>query len=140
MIRLLIALARNRCKIAALAALTVVSDNCTELTPWTILRLSKERWFGWHYNALGMPIRDSLAESFNGCLMDECLIEMLSTSSARNRFVLAALQHYYSTDRLHSKLGEKTLAEMADQRIWGQVAKQVGVTSKDHHVGAALYL
>ncbi|QCI79643.1 IS3 family transposase [Hankyongella ginsenosidimutans] len=98
---------------------TVVSDNGTELTSSAILRWSQERRVEWHYIAPGKPMQNGFVESFNGRLRDECLNETLFTSLAHARFVLAAWRHDYNTVRPHSKLGGKTPAEIAGQRVWG---------------------
>jgi putative transposase len=51
--------------------LTVVSDNGTELTSTSILRLSQERQVEWHYIMPGKPTQNAFVESFNGRLRDE---------------------------------------------------------------------
>ncbi|MBB3358905.1 putative transposase [Novosphingobium sp. BK486] len=67
----------------------------------------------------GKPMHNGFVESFNGRLRDECLNETLFTSLAHARFVLAAWRHDLNTVRPHSKLGGKTPAEIAGQRVWG---------------------
>ena len=67
----------------------------------------------WHYIAPGKPMENGFVESFNGCLRDECLF----TSMAHARFVLAARRQGYNTVRPDSKLGGKTPAEIAAQRL-----------------------
>ncbi len=119
---------------------TVVSDNGTELTSSAILRWSQERRVEWHYIAPGKPMQNGFVESFNGRLRDECLNETLFTSLAHARFVLAAWRHDYNTVRPHSKLGGKTPAEIAGQRVWGHAPRHVGIPSNNHHEGARLYL
>ena len=119
---------------------TVVSDNGTELTSSAILRWSQERRVEWHYIAPGKPMQNGFVESFNGRLRDECLNETLFTSLAHARFVLAARRHDYNTVRPHSKLGGKTPAEIAGQRVWGHAPRHVAITSTNHHEGARLYL
>ena len=66
--------------------------------------------------------------------------ETLFTSLAHARFVLAAWQHDYNTVRPHSKLGGKTPAEIAGQRVWGHAPRHVAIPSNNHHEGARLYL
>ncbi|WP_301750085.1 IS3 family transposase [uncultured Erythrobacter sp.] len=119
---------------------TVVSDNGTELTSSAILRWSQERRVEWHYIAPGKPMQNGFVESFNGRLRDECLNETLFTSLAHARFVLAAWRHDYNTVRPHSKLGGKTPAEIAGQRVWGHAPRHVANPSNNHHEGARLYL
>ena len=119
---------------------TVVSDNGTELTSWAILRWSQERRVEWHYIAPGKPMQNGFVESFNGRLRDVCLNETLFTSLAHARFVLAAWRHDYNTVRPHSKLGGKTPAEIAGQRVWGHAPRHVAIPSNNHHEGARLYL
>ncbi|WP_371328231.1 IS3 family transposase [Novosphingobium sp. NDB2Meth1] len=118
---------------------TVVSDNGTELTSSAILRWSQERRVEWHYIAPGKPMQKGFVESFNGRLRDECLNETLFTSLAHARFVLAAWQHDYNTVRPHSKLGGKTSAEIAGQRVWGHAPRHVAIPSNQHNEGAILY-
>ena len=119
---------------------TVVSDNGTELTSSAILRWSQERRVEWHYIAPGKPMQNGFVESFNGRLRDECLNETLFTSLAHARFVLAAWRHDYNTVRPHSKLGGKTPAEIAGERVWGHAPRHVAIPSDNHHEGASLYL
>ena len=57
-----------------------VSDNGTELTSNGILKLQQDRIVERHYIALGKPVQNGFAESFNGCLRDECLNEHLFSS------------------------------------------------------------
>ncbi len=119
---------------------TVVSDNGTELTSSAILRWSQERRVEWHYIAPGKPMQNGFVESFNGRLRDECLNETLFTSLAHARFVLDAWRHDYNHVRPHSKLGGKTPAEIAGQRVWGHAPRHVAIPSINHHEGAGLYL
>ncbi|QXF12470.1 IS3 family transposase [Sphingopyxis terrae] len=119
---------------------TVVSDNGTELTSSAILRWSQERRVEWHYIAPGKPMQNGFVESFNGRLRDECLNETLFTSLAHARFVLDAWRHDYNHVRPHSKLGGRTPAEIAGQRVWGHAPRHVAITSTNHHEGARLYL
>ena len=112
----------------------------TELTSSAILRWSQERRVEWHYIAPGKPMQNGFVESFNGRLRDECLNETLFTSLAHARFVLAAWRHDYNTVRPHSKLGGKTPAETAGQRVWGHAPRHVAIPSNTHHEGAGLYL
>ena len=119
---------------------TVVSDNGTELTSSAILRCSQERRVEWHYIAPGKPMQNGFIESSNGRLRDECLSETLFTSLAHARLVLDAWKHDYNTVRPHSKLGGKTPAEIADQRVWGRATRHVAIPSNNHHEGARLYL
>ncbi|CAH0357353.1 IS3 family transposase ISGdi11 [Sphingobium sp. CECT 9361] len=88
----------------------------------------------------GKPMQNGFVESFNGRLRDECLNETLFTSLAHARFVLAAWRHDYNTVRPHSKLGGKTPAEIAGQRVWGHAPRHVAIPSNNHHEGARLYL
>ena len=119
---------------------TVVSDNGTELTSSAILRWSQERRVEWHYIAPGKPMQNGFVESFNGRLRDECLNETLFTSLAHARFVLNAWRHDYNHVRPHSKLGGKTPAEIAGQRVRGHAPGHVAIPSTNHHEGAGLYL
>jgi putative transposase len=54
--------------------------------------------------------------------------------------VLAAWRPDYNTVRPHSKLGGKTPAEIAGQRVWGHAPRHVANPSNTHHEGARLYL
>ena len=117
--------------------LTVVSDNGTSTS---ILRWSQERHIEWHYIAPGKPTQNAFVESFNGRLRDECLNETLFTSLAHARSILAAWKHDYNTVRPHSKLGEKTPAEIAGQRVRGNAPRHVAINSNNQHEGTRLYL
>ena len=119
---------------------TVVSDNGTELTSSAILRWSQERRVEWHYITPGKPMQNGFVESFNGRLRDECLNKTLLTSLAHARSVLAAWRRDYNTVRLHSKLGGKTPAEIADQRVWGHAPRHVAIPSNITHECTRLYL
>jgi putative transposase len=119
---------------------TVVSDNGTELTSSAILRWSQERQVEWHYIAPGKPMQNGFVESFNGRLRDECLNETLFTSLAHVRFVLDAWRHEKNHCRQHSKLGGRTPAEIAGERVWGHAPRHVAIPSNNHHEGAGLYL
>lgn len=63
----------------------------------------------------GKPTQNAFVESFNGKLRDECLNETLFTSLGHARAKLAEWQHDCNTVRPHSKLGGRTLAEIAKQ-------------------------
>jgi putative transposase len=119
---------------------TVVSDNGTELTSSAILRWSQERRVEWHYIAPGKPMQNGFVESFNGRLRDECPNETLFTWLAHARFVLAAWRHDYNTVRPHSKLGGKTPAEIAGQRVWEYAPRHVAIPSNNDHEGTRLDL
>jgi len=120
--------------------LMVVSDNGTELTSSAILRWSQEHRVGWHYIAPGKPTQNAFAESFNGRLRDECLNETLFTSMAHARAALASWRHDYNTVRPHSKLGGKTPAENAGQRVRGHAPGHVAIHANNQHEGTRLYL
>jgi len=120
--------------------LMVVSDNGTELTSSAILRWSQEHRIGWHYIAPGKPTQNAFAESFNGRLRDECLNETLFTSMAHARAELARWRHDYNTVRPHSKLGGKTPAEIAGQRVRGHDPGHVANNANHQHEGTRLYL
>ena len=113
--------------------LAVVSDNGTELTSGSILRWSQERQVEWHYIAPGKPTQNAFVESFNGRLRDECLNETLFTSLVQARAVLAAWRQDYNTVRPHSKLGGRTPAEIAGQRVWGPAPSPVAITLTISH-------
>ena len=68
---------------------TVISNNGTELTSSAILRWSQERQVPWHYIAPGKPMQNTVVESFNGRLRDECLSETLFISLNHARSALA---------------------------------------------------
>ena len=85
-------------------------------------------------------MQNGFVESFNGRLRDECLNETLFTSLAHARFVLDAWRHDYNNVRPHSKLGGKTPAGIANQRVWGHAPRHVAIPSNSHHEGAGLYL
>ena len=118
----------------------IVSDNGTELTSHAILAWQEEHRVERHYIAPGKPMQNGFVENFNGRLRDECLNETLFTSLAHARFVLAAWRHDYNTVRPHSKLGGKTPAEIAGQRVSGHAPRHVAIPSNNHHEGARLYL
>ena len=85
-------------------------------------------------------MQNGFVESFNGRLRDECLNETLFTSLPHARFVLDAWRHDYNTVRPHSKLGGKTPAEIAGERVWGHALRHVAIPSNINHEGARLYL
>ena len=118
----------------------IVSDNGTELTSNAVLAWCEEIGVEWHYIAPGKPMQNGFVESFNGRLRDECRNETLFTSLAHARFVLAAWRHDYNTVRPHSKLGGKTPAEIAGERVWGHAPRHVAIPSNINHEGARLYL
>jgi putative transposase len=120
--------------------LMVVSDNGTELTSSAILGWSQEHRVGWHYIAPGKPTQNAFAESFNGRLRDECLNETLFTSMAHARAELASWRRGYNTVRPHSKLGGKTPAEIAGQRVRGHAPGHVAINANNQHEGTRLYL
>jgi putative transposase len=120
--------------------LMVVSDNGTELTSSAILGWSQEHRVGWHYIAPGKPTQNAFAESFNGRLRDECLNETLFTSMAHARAELASWRRDYNTVRPHSKLGGKTPAEIAGQRVRGHAPGHVAINANNQHEGTRLYL
>jgi putative transposase len=120
--------------------LAVVSDNGTELTSTSILRWSQERQVGWHYIAPGKPTQTAFVESFNGRLRDECLNETLFTSMQHARAVLAAWRQDYNTIRPHSKLGGRTPARIAGQRVRGHAPKPVAIPSTISHQHRGLSL
>jgi putative transposase len=98
-----------------------ISDNGTELTSMVILRWSQEASVDWHYIAPGKPTQNAFAESFNGRLRDELLLnETLFTSLAHARAALDDLKH--NNVRPHSGLGNlppavyATLSDPAKQR------------------------
>jgi putative transposase len=93
--------------------LSCVSDNGTELTSLALLKWSQDTGIDWHYIAPGKPQQNAFIESFNGRLRDELLNEVLFTSLAHARAVLAEWMTDYNTQRPHSKLGWLTPAEFA---------------------------
>ena len=115
----------------------VVSDNGTELTSTAILRWSQEHGVGWHYIAPGKLQQNAFVESFNGRLRDECLNEMLFTSLAHARDVLADWRTDYNTVRPHSKLGGRTAIQIAAQRWLGHAPASVANTSNLNHQSTA---
>jgi putative transposase len=90
-----------------------VSDNGTELTSLALLQWSQDTGIDWHYIAPGKPQQNAFIESFNGRLRDELLNEVLFTSLAHARAVLAEWMIDYNAQRPHSKLGWLTPAEFA---------------------------
>jgi putative transposase len=81
---------------------TVVSDNGTELTSSAILRWSQERRVEWHWApARRMPQKDA--------------VHVIGPCPVRARCLAARYNHV----RPHSKLGGRTPAEIAGQRLWG---------------------
>lgn len=86
----------------------VVSDNGSELTSNAILAWADASRVDWHYIAPGKPMQNGFIESFNGRLRDELLNEMLFTSLAQARAVLASWRTDYNIIRPHSRLGWQT--------------------------------
>jgi hypothetical protein len=78
-----------------------------------ILRWSQEHRFGWHYIAPGKPTQNAFAEISHDQLRDECLNETLATAIAHARAERARWQRDSDTITPHSKLGGKTLADIA---------------------------
>jgi putative transposase len=97
--------------------LVCVSDNGTELTGNAILKWSQERQVEWHYIAPGRPQQNAFMESFNGRLRDECLNEILFTSLAYARVVLARWQTDYNHVRPHFAHQGATPAEIGGRAI-----------------------
>ena len=120
--------------------LMIVNDNGTELTSLAVLHWAQDRPIEWHYIAPGQPQQNGYVESFNDRLRDGCLNAALFASLAHARFVLDAWRHDYNHVRPHSKLGGKTPAEIAGQRVWGHASRHVAIPSNTHHEGAGLYL
>jgi putative transposase len=87
----------------------------------------------------GKPTQNAFVESFNGRLRDECLNETLFTSLAHARSIMAAWEHDYNTIRPHSKLGGRTPAEIAGQRVWGHAPNPVAIPSTISHQSKGLY-
>ena len=85
-------------------ALSIVSDNGTELTSMAILRWSQETRVEWHYIAPGKPTQNAFIESFNGRLRDELLNETLFASLDHARQALADWKDDYNNFRPHSAL------------------------------------
>ncbi|MBB3898577.1 putative transposase [Roseococcus suduntuyensis] len=83
----------------------------------------------WHYIAPGKPTQNAFIESFNGRLRDECFYEKLFTSVLQARAVLTTWRQDYNTIRPHSKLGERTPAQIADQLGWGHAPNPVAFPS-----------
>ena len=88
--------------------LMVVSDNGTELTSLAILKRTQDRQLEWHYIAPGKPQQNGYAESFNGWLRDECLIETLFASLGHAHSVLRLWRDDYNHVRPHSGIGGLT--------------------------------
>ncbi|MER9413267.1 IS3 family transposase [Mesorhizobium sp. M0589] len=91
----------------------VVSDNGSELTSNAILAWADASRVDWHYIAPGKPMQNGFIESFNGRLREELLNEMLFTSLAQARAVLASWRADYNFNRPHSRLGWQTPFEFA---------------------------
>ncbi len=78
--------------------------------------------------------------SFDGRMRDELLNETLFMSLAHARVEIAAWVEDYNRERPHSKLGGKTPAEIAGQRVWGHAPRHVAITSNNHHERTGLCL
>ncbi|WP_239806848.1 integrase core domain-containing protein, partial [Croceicoccus hydrothermalis] len=112
-----------------------------------ILRWSQERRVEWHYIAPGKPMQNGFVERlafgqlrfqwpFAGRMPQRDAVHL-----AGQRLVRAGRRrHDYNTVRPHSKLGGKTPAEIADERVWGHAPRHVAIPSNINHEGARLYL
>ena len=67
-------------------------------------------------------IQNTLIESFNGKLRDECLNETLFISLAEARETLDAWREDYNTHRPHSALGNLTPMEFAEKKSMDKLA------------------
>jgi len=74
-----------------------------------MLKWSKEMRVAWHYTLSGMPPQNAFVESR---LRDELLNEMLFSSLAEARHLLAALRDDYNRVRPHSALANRKLEEL----------------------------
>jgi putative transposase len=90
-----------------------VCDNGTELTSTAILRWSQDSGIEWHYIAPGKPQQNAFIASFNGRLRDDLLNQMLFSSLAHARAVLAEWRLDHNTIRPHSSLGNLPPAHYA---------------------------
>jgi putative transposase len=84
---------------------TIVSDNGTEFTSTAILSWCQRTATQWHYIAPGKPMQNGFIESFNGRFRDEFLNEVLFSTLADARTLIAAWKEDYNRHRPHSALG-----------------------------------
>ncbi len=66
--------------------------------------------------------------------------ETLFTSMKQARVVLDAWRLDYDTIRPHSKLGGRTPAQIAGQRVWGHVPKPVAIPSAISHQHEGIFV
>jgi putative transposase len=118
----------------------IVSDNGTGLASMAILCRSRERRVERHYTVPGKPTQNAFVENFNAKLRDKCLNETLFTSPAQARAELAEWQRDYNTVRPHSKLGERTPAEIAQQAVPGYASALLVTPSTISQVMTGLVL
>jgi putative transposase len=95
---------------AAQAAITFNSASfptCygTEFTSTAILSWCQRTATQWHYIAPGKPMQNGFIESFNGRFRDEFLNEVLFSTLADARTLIAAWKEDYNRHRPHSALG-----------------------------------
>ena len=93
----------------------VVSDDGTELTLNTILKLQDDYKVDWHHIALGKPMHNGFVESSNGRMRDECLNEHLFDSLCYARQLIAAWHTDFNHYRSHASLAGLEPAEYANR-------------------------
>lgn len=115
---------------------TIVRDTGTELTSMAILRWSKERNVEWHYIAPGKPYQNGFIESYNARLRDEFLNEAIFTSLAHARQELETWRRDYNHFRLHSSVGNRTMAEIGARSTgkpyWRHAPNTVAAITPNH--------
>jgi putative transposase len=104
--------------------LSIVSDNCGEMTIRAALQLTMETGIDWHYIPPGKPTQNAFIESFNSKLRGECLNENLFGSLADAIEKIEAWRIDYNITRPHSSIGNQTPAAFAAARFlamhWGE--------------------
>jgi len=85
-----------------------VSDNGPEFNGLAMLGWAQGLGLEWNYIDPGKPQQNAFIESFNGCLRDKFLNEMLFTTLAQARVELEEWWRDYNSERPHSALGDLT--------------------------------
>jgi putative transposase len=96
---------RARCK-----PQTITLDNGTEFTSNHFDRWAYGHGIGLDFISQGRPVENSLIESFNGRLRDECLNLHWLESLAEARAVIEGWRREYNETRPHSSLGNRAPA------------------------------
>lgn len=89
-----------------------------------------------HYIAPGKPYQNGFIESYNARLRDEFLNEAIFTSLAHARQELETWRRDYNHFRLHSSLGNRTMAEIGARSTgkpyWRHAPNTVAAITPNH--------